>query len=504
MELESKATRREIAKAIAMVSFPAIWPFLNFLDINRDENHSILRLGLYGFAALFVACIGFIAFRVIFRKFLTWRRAGAIFAVGVISFFCYSITYSLAHEIWQGYYLKSWTAFTFITLSLAWYFSRFPLFHNLIFLLGAVLVAVPTAQYLLYQTQLLLASNESTNNQVTAIPTHNTENPPSVFHIILDEYARADVLSEVYDFDNRDFLEELTERGFYIADKAMSNYRRSGLSVPSVLSMEYIFQDDITPRKMAQAKKLLNGGGAVYEWFQKAGYFTALLNYIGAYCEPGSPDYCYTAGGIQYGELESTLIALTPLNSLTNLLISLDVGLAPDYYELWDASKTIAGFKTTKPVFAHIHVLIPHSPHRFTNTCEPVSLVQQQANKALAKGYIGNLQCANIGTLELIDTILRRDPNAIIIVQADHGVRIGFDRDNWKTDDMWEKDYSILNAWRIPPGMDCQKELHPELTSVNTFRIVQACLSETPPDLLPERWFFEDKTNNRYIEIFRK
>ena len=87
MKIESIATRRECAKAIAMVSFPVIWPFLNFLNTNRDENYSVSRLGMYGFGTLLAACIGFLIFRMVFAKILSWRRGGTIFAVGVISFF---------------------------------------------------------------------------------------------------------------------------------------------------------------------------------------------------------------------------------------------------------------------------------------------------------------------------------------------------------------------------------------------------------------------------------
>ena len=51
-----------------MVSFPALWPFLNFLNINRDENYSIAQLALYGLVTLILASIGFIAFRLILRR----------------------------------------------------------------------------------------------------------------------------------------------------------------------------------------------------------------------------------------------------------------------------------------------------------------------------------------------------------------------------------------------------------------------------------------------------
>lgn len=504
MKNEAKATWKERSKAMAMVSFPAIWPFLNFLNTNRNENYSELRLGLYGLGTLMVVWICFLSFRLVLSKTLSWHRAAAIFAVCVISVFCYSITYSLAHELWQGYYLKTWAAFTVVMVLLAWLWSRSPLFQNLIFILGGVLAVVPAAEYLVYQVQLSAPVVKDMGKQVMAVLPENTDNLPSVYHIILDEYGREDVLRNLYGFDNTDYLEKLARRGFYVADKSMSNYRRSGLSVPSTMAMDYMFQGDATPQVMEAAKRHLNGGGPVFEWFRDAGYFSALLRFSGAYCEPGSPDYCFPAGAVLFGELESNLIALTPLNSFIDFFIGKMSILDRKSYHLWDAQNFIAGLKTEKPVFAHIHMLIPHSPYQFTSTCEPISLAQQKANKDSSKNYINHLKCGNIASLELVDTILQRDPDAIIVLQADHGPREGVNWTDWKTDDTWEQSFSILNAWRIPPSLDCRKELHPELTLVNTFRIIQGCLSSTPPDLLPERWFDEDKTNNRHIEIFRK
>ena len=230
MEPESRAMWSERARAITTVSFPAIWPFLNFLNINRDENYSVQRLGLYGLGTLLAACIGFLIFRKIFGKILGWRRAGAIFSVSVISFFCYSLTYSLANELWQGYYLKSWAAFAIVMFLLAWYFSRSRLFQDLVLVLGAVLVIVPAAQYLGYQVQLSIAGEENSGERIKVISIKNANSLPSVYHIILDEYGRADVLQAVYGFDNSEYLERLRARGFYVADKAMSNYGRTGLS----------------------------------------------------------------------------------------------------------------------------------------------------------------------------------------------------------------------------------------------------------------------------------
>ena len=63
---------------------------------------------------------------------------------------------------------------------------------------------------------------------------------PDIYFIILDAYARQDVLKDVYAFDNSKFLDSLESKGFYIADKAISNYGQTGLSVGSSLNLNYL------------------------------------------------------------------------------------------------------------------------------------------------------------------------------------------------------------------------------------------------------------------------
>ena len=61
--------------------------------------------------------------------------------------------------------------------------------------------------------------------------TASTENGklPNIFYVILDGYARNDVLKEIYDYDNSEFWDYLNNKGFYIATRARSNYNQTAL-----------------------------------------------------------------------------------------------------------------------------------------------------------------------------------------------------------------------------------------------------------------------------------
>ena len=63
---------------------------------------------------------------------------------------------------------------------------------------------------------------------------------PDIYHIVPDTYARNDILKELYQYDNSDFLNYLREKGFYVSNNATAPYPRTLYSFSSVLNLNYI------------------------------------------------------------------------------------------------------------------------------------------------------------------------------------------------------------------------------------------------------------------------
>ncbi len=63
---------------------------------------------------------------------------------------------------------------------------------------------------------------------------------PDIYYIILDAYAREDVLRSVIGYDNSTFLEALQKRGFYLPECSFSNYDGTIHAVTSVLNSNYM------------------------------------------------------------------------------------------------------------------------------------------------------------------------------------------------------------------------------------------------------------------------
>jgi len=63
---------------------------------------------------------------------------------------------------------------------------------------------------------------------------------PDIYYIILDDYARSDILKDLYHYDNTAFMAWLRARGFYTADESHSNYSQTMLSLASSLNSVYL------------------------------------------------------------------------------------------------------------------------------------------------------------------------------------------------------------------------------------------------------------------------
>lgn len=70
---------------------------------------------------------------------------------------------------------------------------------------------------------------------------------PEIYYIVLDAYARQDILEEIYDYDNSPFTSALRQRGFFVAEASNSNYAVTEFSLASTLNMAHI-QD--LPRRL--------------------------------------------------------------------------------------------------------------------------------------------------------------------------------------------------------------------------------------------------------------
>lgn len=160
-----------------------------------------------------------------------------------------------------------------------------------------------------------------------------------------------------------------------------------------------------------------------------------------------------------------------------------------------------------KPIFSFIHLFLPHEPFRLKSNCDPLHSTWSPYWDTVdyEKGYIDQTKCANKGLLNLFDKVIKKHPNTIFIIHSDHGPQLGTNllSDIQNKKKSWKYSYSILNAWYFPPELNCKNLVTDNMSSINTFRIVEACLLNKKPELLNNRWFsaFPNMLSKSFIEV---
>jgi len=105
---------------------------------------------------------------------------------------------------------------------------------------AATLVVISLVNIGIYEIKTANLGQEEVDEEGYKVNLENPDNLPDIYYIILDGYTRADTLEEAYNYDNSQFIDYLTDKGFYVASKSQCNYPITCLSMASSLDMEYL------------------------------------------------------------------------------------------------------------------------------------------------------------------------------------------------------------------------------------------------------------------------
>lgn len=145
-----------------------------------------------------------------------------------------------------------------------------------------------------------------------------------------------------------------------------------------------------------------------------------------------------------------------------------------------DKLETVPLIPSPKFVFAHINA--PHEPYIFSKSGR---FIPDQ--EAYIPGYRDQVVYINERVLSIIDKILASsDRPPIIVLQGDHG--------GGETQNDFRRMH-ILNAYYIPNGG--VERLYPEITPVNTFRVIFDTYFGSSYGLLPDVSYY-----SHWKEIF--
>jgi hypothetical protein len=333
---------------------------------------------------------------------------------------------------------------------------------------------------------------------------------PNTLLLILDGYARADVLARDYGYEGPHLVDELAARGFAVRNDALTNYSITYASVSSMMAMDYPFDDGFrSDAELASMRDLLSGVSPLVGAYQAAGY-TVTKNengWAGSQCSSWI-DNCVRPNLVRTAFW--SVFQLTPFAPIQRAVsghpfttIGLEQIRALPEMLIDDAD----------PQFIFAHVTVPHAPAQLDASCtlnprgagsglhlaDPGDIGEQIAD-ARAR-YVGQVQCIDREVLASIDALLERDPSLAVLVIADHGPdsrgQLMMDPGEWSNEAVFER-MAVLSAMRLPS--DCS-EAGPARTTVNTVRRLVSCTLGLDLEPLPERHFFAPRENVKDLPI---
>lgn len=260
---------------------------------------------------------------------------------------------------------------------------------------------------------------------------------PDIYFLVLDGYSGAESLFRVYGFDDTPFLDSLRARGFRIPEQLKSNYILTFLSVGSMLNREY---EDSIARASAPRYQDLRAAFAELEFnrtvrdLKSAGYrfvyFGSSYPRMAGNGLADNDDGRKPAAGYLASVWLSTSV-IAPLYSTYCAHARCEPQRAPFRTEKAADTQAEIGRLASEiispgPKFVYAHLLLPHEPYRFGPACEPRQPRWTEGNHperdtVLTRLYLDQVRCTNRLMLRLVGTIQAVSPDAVILLQADHG-----------------------------------------------------------------------------------
>lgn len=480
----------------------SLLPVAVFLEANKSEAE--LTLGLAVIAALLllagVTIVGLVRRR---RGRRSAERAGVLWAAGTFVAFRYATVADWAEQLGVDpvvplYTIAAWLALFAAVMLVAWWLSGSSWVWQWTLAVGVGLVVISAVQYTTFRLGSESAAAAGKRDAIPAAASHAGEGGPDVYYFLLDGYGRADQLQRLFDYDNGPFLQELRDRGFDVEEGALSSYASTSLAQRSTLSLDYALTEG-TAGAVRGTRQMVAGDNAVVASMKRLGYeYHFATDYDGLGCV-GLEDICIgpEASGLQriVGTTERTFLEGTPLSPL--LESALDRGdwvtavLAPD-----DAVAAAQRRRGDEPLFVSAHIMASHPPYRYPDECSnPTPFNGDEGDWGELDGpggreYTNTIQCLNRELLRAVDLILQDDPNAIVILQGDHGpghdIEFGDPVRAWSEQEVRQR-YAVLNAARLPER--CRDGGEATGSTVNTFAPVLECLTGEQVPLKPPRYF---------------
>lgn len=329
----------------------------------------------------------------------------------------------------------------------------------------------------------------------------NLVKKPDIYYIVLDEMAGIEALSKYLNYDDEWFYKALEKRGFFVARKSNSNYPLTRLSISSSLNMTYI--DSFSAQFGNQKKNWclttpLMRNNAVAKILKKQGY-----KYV--FVDSGVPpttrseiaDTVLNCGLTdQFSEKLLHLTILGVLPQTNEFITQLQRERVHQEFKYLQEQPLKRNKDNSNPNFVFSHILCPHEPFIFGSKGEPVFIQGSRCDSHWTDdtkaAYLAQAEFVQKKALVSIDAIVKNDPQAIIVLQGDHGTHCSdtLYASSHPRDELLHERYSILNAYRVPDQI--KSGLSDTIQPVNSFRLILSRLFGYKIEPLAEKQYYSN------------
>ena len=325
---------------------------------------------------------------------------------------------------------------------------------------------------------------------------------PDIYVIVLDGYARQDVLQNIYKYDNSKFIDWLEDQGFYVANGSYSNYVQTPYVMSSFWNLNYLDDWD-SSYEYAQYLYEPIQNNRVFQSLDEIGYTTVSFEGAVHFGEIKNADV-YLSKFLPLNNFETFLLVDSPVEPLSNIIdLRLPLRTYKTHrqrilYQLDTLKKIPAVIQGPKIVYAHI--LAPHPPFVFYQNGDirepqqPFTLAEGLNGQGVEEYWAGYQEQANFISNELIrviDSILKVSKSPpIIVLMGDHGPASMFKFNIEAPKCVWERTSNFYAIFL--PEHENDDILYPSISHVNTFRVIFNTYFGTDLPLLEDRIYHVD------------
>lgn len=246
----------------------------------------------------------------------------------------------------------------------------------------------------------------------------------NVYYMIFDEYGGPENLEHYFGFDNEEFLTALEDRGFDVSRTSKNTESPWTVTlVPNMLNLHYVTSDQVPINNRLEWLE----DPVLYRLFQHNGYDVNLVNQNGFLSENGCrvltrdqteetiSQYLYENSIFcQIPQLKNVIAEKVLHRGENGHLLALD-NAATAMRDCWESAQH-------GPTLTVCYLIAPHAPFLFD---ENGALTKSEDYYEWRKPelYLAKLYYINQEILAAVDNIQKNDPEAVILLQADHGAR---------------------------------------------------------------------------------